>query len=178
MTLVLDRYTLKLYDPLVNSSTYSFGRTHMALAIRRRPFTHRYDLLGHFFDRDWLGQPLAPGSTNDTTWVPPVDIEETEDAVIVRASIPGYSADEMSVSHIDGALLIEGARETSGETASDHDTRYHVRERRSGRFSRRIPLPVRTSIDNASADYKNGVLTARIPKARDAMPSSIQIGQS
>ena len=91
----------------------------MALAIRRRPFTHRYDLLSDFFDRDWLGQPLAPGSTNDTTWVPPVDIEETKDAVIVRASIPGYSADEMSVSHVDGVLLIEGARETSGGTSSE-----------------------------------------------------------
>ena len=155
-----------------------FGRTQMALAIRRRPFMHRYDLFGHFFDRDWLSQPLEPINANETTWIPPVDIEETEDAVIIRASIPGYSADEMSVSHVDGALLIEGSRETSDETSPDLDTRYHVRERRSGKFSRRIPLPVRTSINNASADYKNGVLTTRIPKARDAMPSSIQIERS
>ena len=150
----------------------------MDLAIRRRPFMHRSDLLAQFFDRDWIGQPLESGSTYNSAWVPPVDIEETDDAVIVRASIPGYSADEMSVSHVNGVLLIEGTRGTSGGAKSDDDGHYHVRERRSGRFSRRISLPVRTSSNDASADYTNGVLTARIPKAQEAIPSTIKIEQS
>lgn len=178
MMFILDSKRLKFYDHCVRNSLYRFVRKHMALAIRRQPFMHRYDLLAHFFDHDCLGQPLKSRSTYNSAWVPPVDIEETEDAVIVRASIPGYSTDEMSVSHVDGVLLIEGARETSGDTKSDDDGHYHVRERRSGRFSRRISLPVRTSSNDASADYTNGVLTARIPKAQDAMPSTIKIEQS
>ena len=108
-------------------------------------------------------------------WLPPVDVEETDDAVVVRASVPGFRPDEIQITTADGDLIIQGAHEDEATTEPAEDSRYHVRERRAGRFHRRVPLPVRTTTAGAGARYENGVLTVRVPKAEEARAATIAI---
>ena len=99
-------------------------------------------------------------------WLPPVDIEETDDAVVVRASVPGFSPDQIQITTADGDLIIQGAHEDGSKTEPTEDSRYHVRERRGGRFYRRVPLPVRTATAGAGARYENGVSDRARPQGR------------
>ena len=87
------------------------------------------------------------------------------------ASVPTRSR----ITSADGDLIIQGAHADESKGESAEDRRYHVRERRAGRFYRRLPLPVRTTAAGAGARYENGVLTVRVPKADEARAATIAI---
>ncbi len=148
----------------------------MTFAIRRsRPRMRRQALTPRFFDDEWLSRALGMAFNDSPGWLPPVDIEETDDAVIVSASLPGYRQEDISITSADGALIIEGAHADKPSNEGSDSGRYHVRERRAGRFFRRIPLPVRTTSTGSTATYENGVLKVRIPKADEARAATIAI---
>ena len=148
----------------------------MTFAIRNwRPQARRREIAPRFFDDDWFARPLRLAFQDSPGWLPPVDIEETDDAVVVRASVPGFSPDQIQITTADGDLIIQGAHEDESKTEPTEDSRYHVRERRGGRFYRRVPLPVRTTTAGAGARYENGVLTVRVPKAEEARAATIAI---
>jgi HSP20 family protein len=106
-----------------------------------------------------------------TAWMLPLDVIETEDEFIVKASIPGINPDELDISLTDNVLTIKG--EIKVEEAED--VRYHLRERRFGMFQRSISLPVPVDSDKVEAMYENGVLTLHIPKAEEVKPKHISI---
>jgi len=106
-----------------------------------------------------------------TAWMLPLDVIETEDEFIVKASIPGINPDELDISITDNVLTIKG--EIKVEEAED--VRYHLRERRFGMFQRSISLPVPVNSDKVEAVYENGVLTLHIPKAEEVKPKHISI---
>ena len=148
----------------------------MTFAIRRwRPQARRQAIAPRFFDDEWFARPLRLAFHDSPGWLPPVDVEETDDAVVVRASVPGFRSDEIQITTADGDLIIQGAHEDEAKTEAAEDSRYHVRERRAGRFHRRVPLPVRTTAAGAGARYENGVLTVRVPKAEEARAATIAI---
>ena len=148
----------------------------MTFAIRSwRPQARRQALAPRFFDDEWFARPFRLAFQDSPGWLPPVDIEETDDAVVVRASVPGFQPDEIQITTADGDLIIQGAHEDESKGEPAEDSRFHVRERRAGRFYRRVPLPVRTTAAGAGARYENGVLTARIPKADEARAANIAI---
>jgi len=148
----------------------------MTFAIRSwRPQARRRAIAPRFFDDEWFARPFRQAFHDSPGWLPPVDIEETDDAVVVRASVPGFQPDEIQVTTADGDLIIQGAQDDGAKSESSEESRYHVRERRAGRFYRRVPLPVRTTAAGAGARYENGVLTVRVPKAEEARAASIAI---
>ena len=148
----------------------------MTLAIRSwRPQARRQAIAPRFFDDEWFARPFRLAFQDSPGWLPPVDIEETDDAVVVRASVPGFRPDEIQITSADGDLIIQGAHEDEPKGEPAEDSRYHVRERRAGRFYRRVPLPVRTTSAGAGARYENGVLTVRVPKAEEARTATIAI---
>lgn len=148
----------------------------MTFAIRSwRPQARRREIAPRFFDDEWFARPFRLAFHDSPGWLPPVDIEETDDAVVVRASAPGYQPKDLSVTTVDGDLIIQGAHDDGSEAESAEGSRYHVRERRAGRFYRRVPLPVRITAAGAGARYENGVLTVRVPKAEEARAASIAI---
>ena len=106
-----------------------------------------------------------------TAWMLPLDVIETEDEFIIKASIPGINPDELDISITDNVLTIKG--EIKVEEAED--VRYHLRERRFGMFQRSISLPVPVNSDKVEAVYENGVLTLHIPKAEEVKPKHISI---
>jgi len=92
----------------------------------------------------------------------PIDLQETDDAIIVRASVPGVKPEDISVEIRQGVLTI---RAESREEREETRGKWHVRERRVGSAYRAITLPVPVREDEAQATYQHGVLEIRIPKA-------------
>jgi len=103
---------------------------------------------------------------------PPVDIHETEDAVVVTAALPGVRPDDVEITITGQTLTIRG--EVTPEEGVDHD-RYLYRERRYGRFGRQFQIPIRVRGDGAEASFESGLLTLHIPKAEEVRPRQIRI---
>jgi HSP20 family protein len=103
----------------------------------------------------------------------PLDVRETEHGYLVEASLPGATAEEVTVKVEDGVLSIRREIEDSKE---EKGGRVLIRERRSGKFSRALTLPDGVDADKVEAHLENGVLTVNIPFAEDRKSSKeIQI---
>lgn len=100
-------------------------------------------------------------------WRPPTDMYETEDAVIVRVEIAGMRENEFTLVLQANVLVIRGSRTDLPERRG-----YHQMEIRFGDFSTEVELPVPVQVEQASAEYRNGFLTVRLPKSK---PQQIQI---
>jgi HSP20 family protein len=101
----------------------------------------------------------------------PVDVMENDDNFVVRASLPGMNPEDLNVTVTHNVLTIQG------EIKSDEQqgNRYHLRERRWGKFSRQIELPAPVDANNVHADYTSGTLTLTLPKSEAVKPKRITI---
>ncbi len=108
----------------------------------------------------------------ETIWMLPLDVSETEDAYIVKASIPGVNPDDIDITLTDNVLTIKAEIKEEKEV---EEAKYHLRERRFGVFSRSITLPTAVDADKVEAVYENGVLTLTIPKAEEVKPRKIEV---
>jgi HSP20 family protein len=107
------------------------------------------------------------------TWLPAVDVWETDSEVVYAFDLPGIPEDKISVELEDGSLTVSGEREQTQEVSEDRHYRF---ERRYGTFSRSIGLPQGVSEDSIKADYKDGVLEVRVTKPEQPKPRRIEIG--
>jgi HSP20 family protein len=103
------------------------------------------------------------------SWVPALDVWETEDA------LPGVDESKLAIEVEDSMLTVSAERERSQEVSGD---RFHRFERRYGSFSRTIGLPQGIDDSAIEADYKAGVLEVRVPKPEQAKPRRIAVGGS
>jgi HSP20 family protein len=113
-----------------------------------------------------------PVASEDTIWMLPLDVSETEDAFIVKASLPGVNPDDIDISLTENVLTIKA--EIKAEEKIEN-ARYHLQERRYGVYSRSITLPTAVNADAVEAVYENGVLTLNIPKAEEVKPRKIEV---
>jgi HSP20 family protein len=113
------------------------------------------------------------GRTQQQTWVPAVDVWETEGHVVYAFDLPGIPEDKINVEFEDGALTVSAERERTHEVEED---RFYRFERRFGTFSRTIGLPQGVGEDAISADYRDGVLEVRVAKPEQPKPRRIQVG--
>jgi HSP20 family protein len=113
------------------------------------------------------------GNGESRSWIPAVDVWETEDEVVYAFDLPGIPEDKISVEFENGSLTVSGERERTDEVSQDRLYRY---ERRFGSFSRTIGLPQGVSEDSIKADFKNGVLEIHARKPEQPKPRRIQIG--
>ncbi|MBX6313561.1 MAG: Hsp20/alpha crystallin family protein [Isosphaeraceae bacterium] len=104
----------------------------------------------------------------------PLDLSETENEFIVRASLPGVRPDDVQITIQGDTLTIRG--ESKAEEEKKGQT-WHLRERRFGAFQRSLTLGTPINADKAQAHYEYGVLTLTLPKAEEAKPRQIKIGQ-
>lgn len=111
--------------------------------------------------------------------IPPVDIQEANDQYELRAELPGLDQKDIDINIKEGLLTIKTHQETEATEAKDTgetaDAKYLLRERRSHNFSRSFRLPRDVESENIKAEFANGLLTLRIPKAEAARPRSIKI---
>ncbi|MGQ9487972.1 MAG: Hsp20/alpha crystallin family protein [Armatimonadota bacterium] len=110
---------------------------------------------------------FGPLGATERFWQPPVDVCETEQAVVVKAEIAGVQPDRINVSLSadDRILVISGIRSEDEEERRARVRCYQL-EIYFGPFERHVALPPDLPVDreNISATYRNGVLTVRIPK--------------
>jgi HSP20 family protein len=119
------------------------------------------------FARMTPDEDLATG-----TWVPPVDVAETQEKIVVRAEVPGMKQDDIAIEFENGILTIKGERKL--EKNGDGMT-WHRVERTYGNFVRSFTLPRTVDAEQIAATYRDGVLDIEIPKKEEAKPKQIRI---
>jgi HSP20 family protein len=97
---------------------------------------------------------------------------ETAKSIVIRVEIPGMDEAELDV-HVDGNVLRIRGEKCSG--AAQQSRRYHLMERAYGRFERTVPLPRGVDAEKAEVSYRNGVLTAILPKTETLPPRRLTI---
>lgn len=111
--------------------------------------------------RTWGGAGPLSGSRA----APDVDVLDRDDEYVVRADLPGFASEDVSVRLVDTTLVVEAERDESAETESDD---YVRRERRHRSLSRRVTLPANVDADGVSATMQDGVLEVAVPKTAAA----------
>ena len=105
-------------------------------------------------------------------WAPPLDVAETEDAILVKAEVPGLDPSDLDVSLKDGVLTIRGEKKSEREEKGKD---FHRVERTFGTFSRTVALPCDVDGQKTKATYKNGVVELHLPKKEEARRREIKI---
>lgn len=107
-----------------------------------------------------------------TTWSLPLDVAETPESFIVKASLPGANPEDFEITLADNVLNIKAKIE---ETREFEEGQYHLRERRFGSFERSLTLAAPVNADGIVADYVDGVLSLNVPKAEEIKPKRIAV---
>jgi HSP20 family protein len=118
----------------------------------------------YFRDQD----VIARGS-----WMPPVDVFETEaHDIVIKAELPGLTREEIEVTVENSTLVLKGQKKFEAEAKEEN---YRRIERSYGQFYRSFSLPNTVDASKVSADYRNGVLTVKLPFREEAKPRTINI---
>ena len=113
------------------------------------------------------------GFAAPNTWMPPVDIFQTGDhELVLKAELPDMSREDIDITVENFVLIIKGEKKFSNEVKEDQ---YHHVERRYGAFSRSFSLPQTVDSAKVAAEYKNGLLTVRLPLREEAKPRQIKV---
>lgn len=123
--------------------------------------------LEHEFGRLMPRVTWAPGLPEgaEEVFLPDVDIEQTDDAIVVSADLPGLKAEDVAVEVGEDSITITGTRKREKEVKEEG---FHLSEREFGQFARQVPLPAKVKDQEAKATFKNGVLAIRVPLAEEA----------
>ena len=138
------------------------------------PFRHLTTLrdeIDRFFESP-LSALTGPTQPFLSGWLPPVDLYQDKDSVLLRAELPGMKKEEIDISLHEGLLTLSGERKAEQKQEEAEACRS---ERFVGRFQRTLALPVGVQADKAKASYKDGILTVVLPKAEEAKPKQIQV---
>ncbi len=133
------------------------------------------DAMNRLFEQAVLQPSGETRTQRDGGFVPPLDVHESQDAYTIKVSLPGVKPDDVNIQYQQGTLTISGEAQ---EEQSREQGSYHLRERRSGRFSRTLHLPDMVNADKAEASFEHGVLTLRMPKAEETKPRRIAVQSS
>jgi HSP20 family protein len=134
---------------------------------RRMDEAMRYPLMTWRHPLSWWRVPV-----DSMAWLPPLEMYEKKDKVVVRAEIPGMKQEEVDISVEDNTLTIKGERKAESEV-KDED--YSRCELSYGRFSRSVALPSKVQAEKVEASYDNGILEITLPKAPEAKPKRIAV---
>lgn len=137
-------------------------RPATAYLTNREPF---YRLFDSFFNSDAQGEETR-------SWVPPVDIQETSDAYLFHAELPGMTKEDIHITLENNVLRVSGERKFEKDARKEN---YHRVERTYGTFARTFSLPMQVDADKVQASFENGILTVSVPKAEQAKPRRISI---
>lgn len=126
------------------------------------------DLFGRFLGtRSGVTRNAEPEA-----WSIPLDVVQDGDNLVVTASIPGTSKDEIEVSVDDNVLTIKAETESSSEKDTDG---YLLRERRTGSYYRALRLPETVDYESTTSTFKQGVLTITLPKLESKKARKLEV---
>ena len=150
----------------------------MPALVRWEPFRDMrrvHDMLDRAFDEGLFGN--AGEGLTLYEGLAPVDVYQTDEAIVVKASLPGVKPEDIDISVTGDTLTIRGevTEEKSNGNGNGNGRQYHVRERRWNRFARSITLPSMVDSSKAEAEIEDGIVTLTIPKAEEAKPRQISV---
>jgi HSP20 family protein len=119
------------------------------------------------FSGSYANEGIARGA-----WTPNVDIFENKDEIVLEAELPGMSREDFELTIENNVLTLRGERRFEKKDEADN---YHRVERAYGAFSRSFTLPQMVSAENATAEYKNGVLRVVLHKREEVKARRIEI---
>jgi HSP20 family protein len=131
-----------------------------------REFEQLQEQMGRLMETAWS----PAGGSNGGSWMPFADIEETDDAWVIEAEVPGVSRKDVNVELRDSELIISGdikEKERKGVLRR--------RTRRTGQFEYRVSLPGQPDEEHIEANLHDGVLTVRVPKSEQGRPRRIEV---
>ena len=128
--------------------------------------------LGRELDRfmDETFGRLAPNGALPTSWTPAMDVSEDEQGLLLELEIPGLAPEEVEVTTEQGLLTIRGEKSA---TRQREGVRSLVTERTHGRFVRTLQLPQGVNESAVEAEFANGLLRIRVPRA--ALPQARKV---
>ncbi|MYF99084.1 Hsp20/alpha crystallin family protein [Candidatus Poribacteria bacterium] len=142
--------------------------------MTRKPIGNLFNLhneMGRLFG-DLLSSQENDVDTENASWIPTVDISESENTYEIHAELPGVTENDVNISVTDNLLTIKGEKQVQENTDNKN---YHRVERRYGSFKRSFTLPRLVNTSEIKAGFKDGILSLTIPKAEEAKPKEIQI---
>ena len=137
-----------------------------------REMRRMHDMLDQIMDDAYTGQS---GNHEIVEGLAPVDLFETDDEVVVKAMMPGMTADDIQISVDRDLLKLRGEAKHEEQTEEGNGRVYYHRELRYQRFTRSIRLPILVNADKADAQFENGILTLTLPKAEEVKPKQITV---
>ena len=113
------------------------------------------------------------GLMNKGSWIPPVDIfQNGKDELVLKAELPDMKREDIKITIDNDTLTISGEKKVTDEVKEEQ---FHRIERHYGSFSRSFSLPPTIDATKVSAEYKNGVLTVKLPFREEARPRTINV---
>lgn len=136
-----------------------------------REFAHLQDRINRVFNEGY-GRG-DDGLMTSGSWAPAVDIYQDGDhEVVLKAELPDLTREAIDITVDNNTLTIKGEKKLS---ASVKEEQFHRIERRYGTFSRSFSLPPTVDTAKIGAEYKNGVLTVRLPLREEAKPRQVKV---
>ncbi len=118
-----------------------------------------------FWDDDW---DIVDYPENE------LDMYEEGSNVVIKIKAPGFKEENIDITIEDGTVCITGKVEEE-EEEKNKNKKYYRKEFKSQSFTRRVDLPVRVKADKSEAEFENGVLTLKLPKAEESKPKVIKV---
>lgn len=145
-------------------------------AMSRSSVAPRWNALDRLFGED-LFQPMRlfddlAETLDRRSWMPAVDIRETDDSFEVVADLPGFDKKNVDITLENNVLTLRGERRWEDEA---EETSYRRVERSYGEFVRSFSMPNRVDADGVKASFDNGVLTVTVPKSAESKPRRITV---
>lgn len=119
--------------------------------------------------------PGGDGELRSLIFVPPAEMEETDDAIHLKLEVPGMEAKDLTVEVTEESILIQGERKSESKTERKGVVRS---EFQYGKFERKIPLPAHIQTDKVQAECKNGMLNLTMPKVESEQRKVVKVGIS
>ncbi|MBV9120657.1 MAG: Hsp20/alpha crystallin family protein [Chloroflexi bacterium] len=119
---------------------------------------------------DSVVRPYLAGQSQARSF--PVDIHQTENELVVRASVPGVRPEDLQITVLNGVLTLKAEHKSLEQNGTGQYLRQEISY---GLFERSFELPFQVQADKAQAQFEHGILTVRLPKADEAKPKQIRI---
>jgi HSP20 family protein len=125
--------------------------------------------MNHLFDRFLTDDN---GELKSLTFMPSAEMEETDDAILLKLEVPGMEAKDLDVQVTASSVLVKGERKSE----SRQEEKGLVRsEFHYGKFERIIPLPAQIQTASVEASYENGMVNLTLPKAGPEQQSVVKV---
>jgi HSP20 family protein len=135
-----------------------------------REFAVLQDRMNRLFGNVYVRDEDVSGGP---TWAPPVDIYETDNHdLVIKVELPELNREDIDVTVENSTLTIRGERRPPADVKEGQFRRV---ERQYGSFSRSFTLPNTVDASKVGAEYRNGVLTVKLPFRDEARPRTVNV---